>query len=63
MIVTKKSFMTKIEGKCETDLDIIIMWKFGYSIKGIIKQYAKDNKIKVKEAEKNVMQVLYKNAM
>lgn len=46
MKVTKNGFMVKIEGKCLNNQDILAMWNFGYSIKGIIKQYAKDNKTK-----------------
>lgn len=55
--------MVKIQGKCENEQDIITMWNFGYSLKGITKQYAKDNKIKVSEADKIVTDILYKNAM
>lgn len=63
MKVTKNGFMVKIEGKCLNNQDIITMWNFGYSIKGIVKQYAKDNKTKISEASKIVETVLYKNAM
>lgn len=63
MIVEKTMFSVRIKGKCETEQDIITMWNFGYSLKGIIRQYAKDNKMKVKEADKIVTNVLYKNAM
>lgn len=63
MKVTKNGFMVKIEGKCLNNQDIITMWNFGYLIKGIVKQYAKDNKTKISEASKIVETVLYKNAM
>ena len=63
MKVTKNGFMVKIEGKCLNNQDIITMWNFVYSIKGIVKQYAKDNKTKISEASKIVETVLYKNAM
>lgn len=62
MIVEKTMFSVKIKGKCETEQDIITMWKFGYSMKGIAKKYAQDNKIKKTEADKIVEDVLYKNA-
>lgn len=63
MIVAKNGFMIKIQGKCENEQDVITMWDFGYSIKGIIKQYSKDNKIKISEADKIVTAIIYKNVM
>ena len=63
MIVTQNDFMVKIQGKCENEQDIITMWNFGYSMKGIAKKYAQDNKIKKTEADKIVEDVLYKNAL
>lgn len=63
MTITKNGFTVKIHGKCETEQDILQLYKFGYSVKGIIKQYAKDNKIKNNEAQKIVIETLYKKAM
>lgn len=40
--------------------DILQLWKFGFGIDGIVKKYAKDNKIKLDEAKKIVVELLYK---
>ena len=63
MNVVRNGFVIKIEGKCLTNQDILDMWNFGYSMKGIAKKYAQDNKIKKTEADKIVEDVLYKNAL
>ena len=59
-IVRTNSFFVKIEGKCLTPNDIIELWKFGYSLNGICKKYAKDNKIQISKARSIVGDSLYR---
>ena len=63
MRVVKNGFAVKIEGKCTTEYDVLTLWNFGYSVKGLIDRFAKDNKVKKTEAEKVITDILYKNAM
>ena len=58
MQIKKSSFKLIVCGKCETQTDIIQLFNFGYTKEGIVKKYAKDNKIKEVEARKVVEKTL-----
>lgn len=60
MQIIKEQFQVKIVGKCLEKEDILQLWKFGFGMDGIAKKYAKDNKIKLDEAKKIVVELLYK---
>lgn len=59
MQIVKDLFQVKIVGKCLNKEDIIQLFNFGFSKDNVIKQYKKDNKIKIDEARKIVEKVLY----
>ena len=59
MQIVKDLFQVKIVGKCLDEKDIIQLFNFGFSKDNVIKQYKKDNKIKIDEARKIVEKVLY----
>jgi hypothetical protein len=63
MNIVRKGFTVELHGKCTTEYDILQMFRFGYSIDGISKRFAEDNKMKKTEADKYVSNILYKNAM
>lgn len=60
MEIKKNGFTVKIEGKCLTPNNIIELWKFGYSLDGICKKYARDNKIQISKARTIVGDILYR---
>ena len=41
MRIVKEGFQIKIVGKCSTDEDIIQLFDFGFSKKGVIEKYKK----------------------
>lgn len=63
MKIIKNGLTVEIHGKCISEYDVLTMYKFGYSIDGIARRYADDNKIKKTEADKIIIEILYKNAM
>ncbi len=60
MKIIKNGYSVKIEGKCLTPNNIIELWNFGYTINGICKKYAKDNKIQISKAREIVGNILYR---
>lgn len=59
MQIIKEQFQTAIIGKCLEKEDILQLWKFGFSKENIAKKYARDNKIKIAEARRLVIKILY----
>lgn len=41
MKIIKKPFAVKIDGKCQTDTDILQLFNFGFSRENVIKRYKK----------------------
>lgn len=63
MRIIKEPFAVKIDGKCQTNTDILQLFNFGFSRENVIKRYKKDNKITTEEAMKVVEQVLLENIL
>lgn len=63
MNIEQKGFQVILHGKCISKYDVVQMYNFGYSIDGIAKKYADDNKITKKEADKIVNNIIYENVM
>lgn len=59
MQIKNDGFSLKLIGKMTTTEDILQAFKFGMTKKGITQKYAKDNKIKILEAQEVVEKSIY----
>lgn len=59
MQIIKEQFQAVIVGKCLEKEDILQLWKFGFSKENIAKKYSRDNKLKIAEARRLVIKILY----
>ena len=63
MQIVREQFQTRIIGKCNGKEDILQLWKFGFSKEKIARKYSRDNGLKIAEAGKTVVKILYEEVL